>query len=316
MILYLWQNQKTVVIGRNQNAWKECSIRLLTEDGGHLARRLSGGGAVYHDLGNVNFTFLAKRENYDLSANSMSSWRHWPDTESPAVRSGRNDLVVAATEERFAGRKFSGNAFYCRGENAFHHGTIMLAVKKTFSAAILSPSLEKLAAKGVACAPASSTCKAWPRNCRFRRCRRLDRRPLRRNMAKDRRKLTRCPPKRSRRRLEDTVPNRGSWLQRRFFHRLWAALPPGGDLEIGLETDNGLITKAAVYSDAMDGGLIAAIAPRFQGLSADGPCCDRALAALEAQADAEAIAILQDIRQYLREQLPNGTAPFNPKDRP
>ena len=142
LILYLWQNERTVVIGRNQNPWKECRTALLAEEGGRLARRLSGGGAVFHDLGNLNFTFLMAAEDYDLPRQLTVLERACQSLGVPARRSGRNDLLAD-------GRKFSGNAFYKHNGKAYHHGTLMVDVDLEMVQRYLSPSKAKLAAKGV-----------------------------------------------------------------------------------------------------------------------------------------------------------------------
>ena len=141
-ILYLWQNSRTVVIGRNQNPWKECRVDILEEDGGHVARRLSGGGAVYHDTGNLNFTFLVRRDNYDLDKQLQVIKNAVNSQGLEAVRSGRNDILID-------GKKFSGNAFYKHGDRYYHHGTVMIDVDTEVLTRYLTVSDAKLRSKGV-----------------------------------------------------------------------------------------------------------------------------------------------------------------------
>ena len=141
-ILYLWQNKHTVVIGRNQNALKECNTEKLEADGGKLARRLSGGGSVYHDLGNLNFTFLVKERDYDVDRQLSVIVRALEDFGLKAEKTGRNDLCIDQ-------RKFSGNAFYRHLGRCYPHGTIIVDVDLENMTKYLNVSRDKLRSKGV-----------------------------------------------------------------------------------------------------------------------------------------------------------------------
>lgn len=141
-ILFLWQNENTIVIGRNQNPWKECRIAEFESDGGKLARRLSGGGAVFHDIGNLNFTFVARDGIYDVARHMGIMCDAVRSFGLDARVSGRNDATID-------GAKFSGNAFFRSGSKRCHHGTLMIDVDMGKLARYLQPDPKKLAAKGV-----------------------------------------------------------------------------------------------------------------------------------------------------------------------
>lgn len=142
LVFYLWQNQHTVVIGRNQNAIKECHVVDLAQDNGVLARRLSGGGAVYHDLGNLNFTFLMSTSNFDVEKQSQVLIEALRSFGIEAYARGRNDLLVDE-------KKFSGHAYYHHNQKSYHHGTLMVNVNLSELSKYLNVSKLKLQGKGV-----------------------------------------------------------------------------------------------------------------------------------------------------------------------
>lgn len=144
-ILFLWRNQNTVVIGRNQNPWSECNLEKMKADGIHLARRTTGGGAVFHDLGNTNFTFLSPKAGYKRETNLNIILKALSQFGIKGDISGRNDLTVAAVD---GPRKFSGSAFREKMDRAFHHGTVLMNADLTRLAQYLTPHPKKMQAKG------------------------------------------------------------------------------------------------------------------------------------------------------------------------
>lgn len=141
-ILFLWQNQRTVVCGRNQNPLKECDVNCLMAEGGHVVRRYSGGGAVYHDLGNLNFTFVSAFREAQMAHNTEAIIQVLRDLGIQSEFSGRNDILVA-------GRKVSGAAYYEVDGILCHHGTLLVDSNLDDLERYLQPSILKLKSKGI-----------------------------------------------------------------------------------------------------------------------------------------------------------------------
>jgi lipoate-protein ligase A len=149
-VLFLCVNDPCVVIGKNQNPWRECRLSLMEKEGVPLARRISGGGAVYHDPGNLNVSVIVPRteyvekKQYDLIFQTL---------EATALRHrklsmlGRNALGVE-------GFKFSGQAFCHRRDRSLHHGTILVNSDLARLGRYLGPELEGIETKAVASVPA------------------------------------------------------------------------------------------------------------------------------------------------------------------
>lgn len=142
VILYLWKNSNTVVIGKNQNAWRECNVTKIDEDAVILVRRMSGGGAVFHDTCNLNFTFICHKKNYDVDRQLDVIIDALKTFGIDSEKSGRNDIIAD-------GKKFSGNAFYQRAEKCYHHGTLMINVDTAKISKYLTVSKSKLKSNGV-----------------------------------------------------------------------------------------------------------------------------------------------------------------------
>ncbi|XP_007253176.3 lipoyltransferase 1, mitochondrial [Astyanax mexicanus] len=132
-VLLLWRNDSAVVIGRHQNPWQECNLPMMRKLGIPLARRRSGGGTVYHDLGNINLTFFTSKKNYDRRRNL--------GVVTGALKDLRPDLDVVATD-RFdivlnGDYKISGTAAKLGRTAAYHHCTLLCSSNRPLLSLVL-----------------------------------------------------------------------------------------------------------------------------------------------------------------------------------
>ena len=143
--LMLWQNDNAVIIGKYQNTYAEINDSAIEKYKTKVVRRLSGGGAVYHDLGNLNYTFIADAgdmDNLNLKVFCEPIVDALKGLGIAAEVNGRNDITID-------GRKFSGNSQYVRGGRVMHHGTIMFCSDLDIVQEVLNVDKKKIESKGM-----------------------------------------------------------------------------------------------------------------------------------------------------------------------
>ncbi|WP_458414408.1 lipoate--protein ligase [Schinkia sp. CFF1] len=143
--LLFYINEPSIIIGKNQNTIEEINTKYVEDHGIHVVRRLSGGGAVYHDLGNLNFSFITKDDG-----NSFHNFRKFTEPVVNALHklgvnaelSGRNDILAE-------GRKISGNAQFSTRGRMFSHGTLMFDSNIDSVVSALNVKMDKIQSKGI-----------------------------------------------------------------------------------------------------------------------------------------------------------------------
>lgn len=145
-IFYLWRNAPSIIIGRNQNAYSEIDVDYVRENHIKVIRRLTGGGAVFHDLGNINFTFITakpddvKNASFDRFTQPVVAFLQ--SLGLSAAFAGRNDIQVE-------GHKISGNAQTCVGDRFLHHGTLLYQANMNDLSRALTVHPLKIQGKGI-----------------------------------------------------------------------------------------------------------------------------------------------------------------------
>ncbi|BDF57747.1 lipoate--protein ligase [Christensenellaceae bacterium] len=295
VVMYLYTHEDSVIIGKHQNVWAECRHEKLLADGGKLARRISGGGAVFHDVGNLNFSFIAAHDTYDLHRQLKVMLDAVNTFGIQAEFSGRNDIMAD-------GRKFSGNAFCRRKNGAFHHGTILIDSDMDKLSQYLAVSKDKIESKGI-----SSV-----------RARVVNLKELNPDITP--KKMTEALLAAYKAEYGDPQPypfSEEAWAEidkitarNESWEWLFGQSPqfditiktrfPWGGIEIMLDLKDAVVQKAQVFSDAMDADFVDNIAPALLGCAFRSEDLAQRIHAIPHTAEQE--MILSDLASYIEEQ--------------
>ncbi len=276
LVLYFYVNSNAVIIGKNQNPWKECNFAAMEKDGVQLVRRVSGGGAVYHDEGNLNFSFIAGKGRYDLEKQMTLILEAVRGAGIPCEFSGRNDLLAD-------GRKFSGNAFCVRKENRLHHGTLLISSDLSRLAGYLQVDPRKIRSKGIS-SVRSRVCNLSE----FQSGLTVEK--MKKILPAAFRKVYGdyeifSPTEEEKREIARYEEKQASWEWRvgatpKFDFEIDERFSFGG-VQVCFSLEKGKIAGVKVYSDANDEGIASEIEARLAGLPFSAESCGSALAASE-----------------------------------
>jgi lipoate---protein ligase len=286
-LLLFYVNAPAIIIGRNQNTIEEINSDLVDARGIRVVRRVSGGGAVYHDLGNLNFSFMTRDVNarfnrYDLFNKPVVEVLR--ELGVPAEIGGRNDILAD-------GRKISGNAQFATAGRMFSHGTLLLDSNLDDVTAALKPKAGKVESKGVKSIRS-----------RVANISEFLREPIAVSELRDR-ILERIFGTRDRALIPSLVLDAADWsaandlVERRYGSWKWnygenpasnvqrVQRFPAGEIDVRLDVHGGEITSARFFGDFMGRSEVSELEAQLKGVTYDRDALARALANI-------------DVRQY------------------